>query len=167
MGMFFLNLLHCPYPRVMPFNPISKNHSYMRFIMRQTFSKRHHDQRSVYKHSVCQMLRHSDRLRLLELHKAHPRRHRHRRITEEIKYGALNNKQVETIMWTNDPLFYCVFIIVFYGHLIRSDYSLPSTMTTGLKPCQQNSPHSITEPSDPLSVGAKHFRPVSGFPLIC
>lgn len=49
----------------------------------QTFGKRDHDQCSVNKHGVSQMLRHSNRLWLLELHKAHPRRHRHRRVTIE------------------------------------------------------------------------------------
>lgn len=51
---------------------INKKHSYMRIKTKQTFGKRDHDQRSVHEHSVGQMLRHSHRLWLLELHKTHP-----------------------------------------------------------------------------------------------
>ena len=53
-------------------------------MMRQTFSKRDHDQGSVHKDSVSQMLRNPNRLWLLELHKTHARCHRHRRITVEM-----------------------------------------------------------------------------------
>ena len=37
-----------------------------------------------------------------------------------------------------------------------STTTLPSKGTSGPKPCQQNAPHSITEPPDPLTVGVKH-----------
>lgn len=76
---------------------INKDHSYMRIIRRQTFSKWDHNQCSIHEHSVSQMLRHSNRLWLLELHEAHPRCHRHRRITiEKIKHKTtLNNTKLQ------------------------------------------------------------------------
>lgn len=51
--------------------------------VRQTFCKGDHDQCSVHKHGVSQMLRYSNRLGLLEPHKTNPRCHRHGRITGE------------------------------------------------------------------------------------
>lgn len=52
---------------------------------RPTFCKGHYDQCSVHKHGVGQMLRHPNRLGLLELHKTHPRCHWHGGVTGKIK----------------------------------------------------------------------------------
>lgn len=35
-------------------------------------------------------------------------------------------------------------------------HALPTKGSSGPRPCQQNAPHSITEPRDPLSVRVKH-----------
>lgn len=79
---------------------INKDHSYKGIMKRQTFSKRDHDQCSVHKHSVSQMLGHSNRLWLLELHKAYPRRHWHRGITIvklKKQNTTLNTQKLQTI----------------------------------------------------------------------